>query len=154
MLKICLLYPGRTKTAFLQVGENEFQKRLRTFCELEIIITKEVKGKSTPEQIKEEAKFLSDKIPKQTYLIALDDKGREFSSEELAKFLENLSNQGYSHLTFVIGGPYGLAEDLKQKAQLKLSCSRFTFTHEMVRPILLEQLYRAFTINTGKKYHH
>ncbi|MDD4352101.1 MAG: 23S rRNA (pseudouridine(1915)-N(3))-methyltransferase RlmH [Candidatus Gracilibacteria bacterium] len=154
MLKITILQIGKTKTSYLTEGEEEFKKRLQAFCQLEVKVLKDVKSKSPPEQIEATGSAILENLPGNSYLIVLDERGQEFTSQVFAQKLNSLGSQGHSHLTFVIGGPYGLDQRVKAKANLLLACSKFTFTHEMVRMILLEQLYRAFTISTGKKYHY
>ena len=153
-LRVSILQIGKTKTDYLKEGEAEYQKRLSAFCKLEIKSLKEFKGKTPAEQIALEGAEILQNLPHNSYLIALDEHGESMNSKAFAKKLATLSTNGHSHLCFVIGGPYGLSPQFLSQAKLKLSCSEFTFTHEMVRLILLEQIYRAFTINTGKKYHY
>ncbi len=154
MLKITILEIGKTKTRFLAEGESEFQKRLQSFCQLDIKVLKDVKSVEAAAQIKLECRAILEQLPRNSFVIALDERGKQFNSGEFAQKLEDLATQGHSHLLFIIGGPYGLCQEVVDRADLRLSCSQFTFTHEMVRLILLEQIYRAFTINSGKKYHH
>ena len=154
MFKITILQIGKTKTPFLAAGEAEFMKRLQTFCQIEIKTLKDVKNLTPSKQISSECHIISKNINHSSYIIALDEKGTPFSSISFSQKLEDLGSRGHSQLTFIIGGPYGLCRHILEQADLRLSCSSFTFTHEMIRLILLEQIYRAFSITAGKKYHH
>jgi 23S rRNA (pseudouridine1915-N3)-methyltransferase len=155
-MKIKIIVVGKTKETFLQQGEKEFQQRLARYCQLEWIIVKEEKIVSNkPEQnIKlKEAERILNKISKGSLDIALDRTGEQLTSEELAEFLRQKMNEGYGQITFIIGGTLGLEEKILKSATKVLSLSQMTFTHEMTRLILLEQLYRAFTILKSEKYH-
>jgi 23S rRNA (pseudouridine1915-N3)-methyltransferase len=155
-MKIKIIIPGKTKEKFLQEGEKGFQKRLRRFCHLDWIIIKEEKisANKTGQIIRlKEAESIVKHITKGAYTIALDQTGDQVSSEELAEYLQQKMNEGVGELTFIIGGALGLDESILNAANKILSLSRMTFTHEMSRLILLEQLYRAFTILKGEKYH-
>ncbi len=155
-MKIKIVVPGKTKEKFLQIGEKDFQKRLSRFCYLDWIIIKEEKIRANKTgrviRLKEAEKILSH-ITKGAFIIALDQTGDQMSSEELAEFFQQRMNEGVSELTFVIGGVLGLDESILRAATKILSLSKLTFTHEISRLILLEQLYRAFTILKGEKYH-
>ena len=109
---------------------------------------------SIQDQKKQEASKIESLIDKQSRLILLDENGKTFSSRSFASFIKNEGLQGNSNLTFVIGGPYGFSEELKIKSHLQMSLSQMTFTHQMVRLIFSEQLYRAFSILKGEPYHH
>lgn len=137
-LSITILKIGKLKNEYLAL-ESEFVKRLKPFANLEIKTLKE-------------SALLSKNIPKNSFIIALDKDGKQFSSEEFAKIISKEKDFGSARLVFVIGGPYGL--DKAFPANLKLSFSRMTFTHQYAYIILLEQIYRAFTIIIGKNYHY
>ena len=92
-------------------------------------------------------------VPEGSYLFVLDVYGEELASEELAKKISDLALSGHSHLTFLIGGAFGLSQEVRNAADMRLSFSRLTFTHQMIRLLLVEQIYRAFKINRGEKYH-
>ena len=139
-MKIRLIQVGKTKDDYLQPGILEFQKRLNEFCDLDIIT------------LKDNEKVLKS-LKKEELVITLDEKGKELSSENFAKQLEKWKDQG-SHLCFIIGDAYGIADEVKEIASFSLSLSKMTFTHQMVRLFFLEQLYRGFSIIQGKKYHH
>ncbi|EKD47960.1 MAG: Ribosomal RNA large subunit methyltransferase H [uncultured bacterium] len=133
-----ILKVGKLKSEYIEI-ESEFVKRLRPFANLEIKTFKE-------------SALLSKSIPKDAFVIVLDTGGKQFSSEEFSKIISKEKDFGSGHIVFVIGGPYGLNEALP--SNLKLSFSRMTFTHQYAYIILLEQIYRAFTILIGKNYHH
>ncbi len=159
-MKIAILQLGKTKQSYFQEAEAEYLKRLRPFADVKVITLKETsapydQNDSTRNVAKQkEALDLLKHLPKDTYLVALDERGKTMSSVEFAGFLGKQKDFGGGNITFIIGGPFGLADQIVKKAQLKLSFSPMTFTHEMIRTILLEQIYRAFTILSGKKYHY
>ena len=130
---IKLIVVGKTKELFIKQGVNEYLKRLQRFTKLEYL----------------EVNNLSNLKLDNSFVVCLEIKGINYSSEELASFL----NKNINNITFIIGDEDGIPEDVKKKANLLLSLSRMTFTHEFTRLIFLEQLYRAFTINKGMKYH-
>ncbi len=156
-LAVILLMVGKTRSAFVQAGVAFYAKRLQPYHPLELVTVREEKpeGGLTPEQIKERegARILA-RLPKPGRVIALEPTGQEFTSEGLAQWLEHLAQAASTPLIFVIGGHLGLAAGVSQAAHYHLSLSRLTFTHEMSRLILLEQLYRAATIRAGHPYHN
>lgn len=150
---LCL---GKSKQGFINEGIVEYIKRISSYAKLQIIELPDVKlcGTNTIDQVKEkEAERIIKSILKTDFVIALDENGKELSSKKFADFLELGFNKS-RNFVFVIGGVYGLAPAVLKRSDLTLSFSRFTFTHQMIRFILLEQIYRAFTINKGKKYHY
>lgn len=155
-MKIKIIVVGKTKEQFLRLGEQEFQQRLARYCQLEKVVVKEEKIVSNKAEqtikLKEAERILS-QISKGNFIIALDRVGDQMSSDELAEFLQQKMNEGCGEMTFIIGGTLGLGETILKSAAKVLSLSKMTFTHEMSRLILLEQLYRAFTILKGTKYH-
>lgn len=159
-MKITIIQIGKTKQSYFQQSEAEYLKRLQPHAQLNIVTLKEAsapydQNESTRNLAKQkEALDLLKHLPKDTFLIALDEHGKTFSSQAFSQLiLKNRDFEG-ANITFIIGGPFGLADQIVKKAHLKLSFSPMTFTHEMIRTILLEQIYRAFTIITGKKYHY
>lgn len=156
MMHIRLMVVGKTREKFLQQGEQFFQDRLAPFCQVEWIIIKEEKGagsKSDDVIRQKEGARLLEQWPRRGCIVVLDPAGAQMSSEEFARFIQGKMNSGQSEITFVIGGALGLDEKVRLAATQQLSLSRMTFTHEMARLILLEQLYRSFTILKGSKYH-
>ena len=156
-MKLILLQVGKTKDRYVEEGISEFVKRLRAFCDLEIITLKESTGdKSRERHMKEEGETILEKLSKHTdyHKILLGIKGKNPSSEEFAAQIKHIRDFGPCKLLMVIGGPYGVSEDVINACDSVLSFGRMTFTHQMIRLMLLEQLYRAFAIITGKEYHY
>ena len=155
-MKIKLIVIGKTKSKFLIDGENEYQKRLRHYCKFSELILPDIKnaGKISKKELKEkEGNLILQSIKSNDYVILLDDKGLALSSTEFAEFIEKMVSST-NELVFVVGGAFGFSESVYKRANTKLSLSKMTFSHQMVRMIFKEQLYRAFTILKGEKYHH
>lgn len=143
---------GKLKEKYLRTGIENYLKRINTFGKLEIIELKEAKAKTRAEvQILESQALL--KTAKGSYIITLDEVGQQFSSKELSNKITKLENSSISQVSFLIGGAEGHSKELKEKANLLFSLSKLTFAHEMVRLILLEQIYRIETIRSGHPYH-
>jgi 23S rRNA (pseudouridine1915-N3)-methyltransferase len=156
-MKVKLIVVGKTKKSFLTEGEKEYQKRLRRYLDVELIELADVKNakKRSEEEIKrEESKAILSKITTSDYVELLDEQGKQYTSVKFAKHLEHHFVRGGQTLVFVVGGPYGFHEDVYQRANDKLSLSKLTFSHQMVRLFFIEQLYRAMTILKGEPYHH
>jgi 23S rRNA (pseudouridine1915-N3)-methyltransferase len=155
-MKIKLICIGKTANNYLKDGINEYIKRLQHYCNFETIEIPDVKKKNlTEEQLKiEEGKLILNKVSKNEYLILLDERGKLYNSKEFSENINKKGINGISAITFVIGGAYGFSEEVYKNANEKLALSKMTFTHQMVRLVFLEQLYRAFTIIKGEKYHH
>jgi len=156
-MNITILVIGKNKDEYISLAENEYLKRLSGFCSLTIknVPTPKYTKNQSIEKIKElEGKAVLGKLPEQCYIIALDEGGKEFTSRDFASHLNKLLVSQNKPLYFLIGGPYGFSQEIKNRADELLSLSQLTFTHQMVRIILLEQLYRGFTILKGKKYHY
>lgn len=155
-LKVKIIALGRIKEKFLKVGIDEFLKRLTSYANVEVIEISpiEIKDKNLTSKIleKEGEKILA-QIKPDSYVITLEIEGANFSSEKFAQKLEEISNQGYGEITFVIGSSCGLAKIISDKANLKLSLSKMTFLHQFARLLLIEQIYRAFKIQKGETYH-
>ena len=147
-MKINLITIGKLKEKFLVDGVNEYLKRIKIFSKIEV--------KEIPEcrTIDEEGKKLLAKVPQNSFLIVLDIAGVELTSEKFAEKISDLNLRGISEITFIIGGAFGLSEEVKNFADFRLSLSKMTFTHQMARLIIVEQIYRAFKINRGENYHH
>lgn len=141
---------------YLVEGEAEYLKRLRHYARVELRSVRSEKiteKRSAKEILCIEANRLMRKIPRGDMVVALNRRGKEYDSEELASKISEWQNRSTKGVVFLIGGPWGLADDVLNRSDLVLSLSKMTFTHEMVRLILLEQLYRSFTILRGEKYH-
>ena len=148
---------GRIKQGYLRAALEEFTRRINKYSSMEIIEVKEEKigSRVSPERIKEkEAERILSKLDPRAYTIVLDEKGKELSSLKLARLFEEVSRKGHRQMSFVVGGALGLSSRVKDQADFILALSRMTFTHEMIRLFLLEQIYRAFTIIRGEPYHN
>lgn len=156
MMKIKIVGVGSIKEKFLKDAISEYLKRLTRFAKIEIIEVDETKiqNKSEEQVKKEEGERLLKRIGQDEFVFLLDLKGELISSEVLAQKINDLINKGISPLTFVIGGTLGLSEEVRKRANIKLSISKMTFTHQMCRMIILEQIYRAFKIINNEEYHH
>jgi len=156
-MKITVLCIGKTNDKYLLVGMDEFRKRLRHFVKVDWIELPAVTNRKGPSKIElldwEETMF-NKQIQSSDYLLLLDEKGETYSSVEFSNRLRKIMNAGVSNLVFLIGGPYGFSEGLLKQSNGKVSLSKMTFTHQMVRLFFLEQLYRGFTILKNMPYHH
>ena len=156
-MKIKLILVGKTNAKYLLEGEREYENRLNHYTKFEEIIIPDVKqsGKSSENELKKkESQMILGKLENSDHVILLDDKGKSYSSLHFSEFLQQKLNSGLKSLVFVIGGAYGFSDELYQRAYSKLSLSKMTFSHQMVRLIFKEQLYRGLSILKGEKYHH
>lgn len=156
-MKIKLLAIGKTDDKNLIKLIDEYQNRLQHYIKFELEIIpdiKNVKKFSENQQKEKEGELILNKIENTDQLILLDDKGKQHSSIEFSAYLQKKMNSGLKQLVFVVGGPYGFSEAVYQKAQGKISLSKMTFSHQMIRLFFIEQLYRGFTILKGEPYHH
>ncbi len=159
MQKVTVLCVGKLKESFYEQAVKEYEKRLSRCCKLEIIELPEQRLPDAPspaeiaQALQREAALIGQKLPKSGALIALCIEGQEMSSEALSRRIQQFAARGAAQLTFLIGSSFGLDEDLKRKADLRLSMSPMTFPHHLARVMLLEQLYRAYQIEAGTKYH-
>ena len=158
-MKIRIVAVGKLKEKYLREGVAEYEKRLAPFASVELLETREEYMAENPSEaqrqqtLAKEGERLLRLVPERSFLIVLDVKGKLLSSEALAKELAARALQGQSDLTFLIGGAFGLSPAVRERADLRISFSPMTFTHQMVRLLLYEQIYRAFKINRGEKYH-
>ena len=159
MIKIRIICIGTLKEKFFKDAFNEYHKRLSAFCKFEIIELDEFKLKNNPSQtevqkgLEQESFKIFSKIPNNSYVIALCIEGAESSSQKLARHIENIAVNKVGDITFVIGSSYGLSQKIKEHADFLLSMSQMTFPHQLARIMLCEQIYRAFQIISGGKYH-
>lgn len=147
-MKITLVTIGKLKERFLIDGVAEYLKRIKIFAKIEI---REIAECRT---VEEEGEKLLAHVPKDSFLIVLDVAGVELTSEGLAEKISALNLRGISDITFLIGGAFGLSDTVRQAAHFRLSLSQMTFTHQMARLIIVEQIYRAFKIIRGEPYHY
>jgi 23S rRNA (pseudouridine1915-N3)-methyltransferase len=148
---------GKTRERFIHEGITKYLRYLNPYVEIEIKDLKEEKIhdlKDAPLIRKKEAERILKAIPKNVYIAALDEHGQAFTSHEFATVINGMLESGVKEIAFVIGGAMGLDESILEKANKNIALSRWTMTHEMARLVLLEQLYRAFTIIKGKTYHY
>lgn len=156
-MKVMLLCVGRTKEPFIKEGIAKYLRFLRSYGAIELRELKEEKVhdlKEAPVVRQREAEKILKALPPSAVVVALDERGQEFTSHEFASFLNGSQEQGVRELVFIIGGALGLDESVTDRANRVIALSRWTLTHEMARLVFLEQVYRAFTIITGKTYHY
>lgn len=159
MINLTLITLGKLKEAYLRDAVDEYKKRLSAFCKINIIELTPEKLSDNPSQkeidkaLDTEAKAIINKIPQDAFIVTMCIEGKQFSSEELSKKLEDAAISGKSTGVFIIGSSCGLSEEVKSKSHLRLSMSKMTFPHQLARVMLLEQLYRASQISLGTKYH-
>ncbi len=156
-MKIKLIAIGKTDNKELLRMLESYQKRLSHYIKFEFKIIpdiKKVKNLSEDQQKEKEGLLILKELVPTDQLVLLDEKGHEFRSIEFSRFLQKKMNSGIKQLVFVIGGPYGFSKSVYQKAQGKVSLSKMTFSHQMIRLFMVEQLYRAFTILKNEPYHH
>ena len=149
-MKITLITVGKIKEKYLRDAIGEYSKRLGGYCKLEII---EVADEKTPDHAGEGAERILKYIEEDAYIMTLEISGKQLSSEELAARIEQLGVQGRGHLIFIIGGSIGLGKEVLGRSDFALSFSKMTFPHQLMRVILLEQIYRSFRIIHGAPYH-
>ncbi|MDY3973535.1 MAG: 23S rRNA (pseudouridine(1915)-N(3))-methyltransferase RlmH [Veillonella caviae] len=157
-MKFTIITIGKLKTAYLRDGVAEFVKRLGPYGGATIVELNESKQSSQDASqraaiVEEEGQRVLKQIANKGFVVLLDVKGKSLSSEELAAKIQRLEVEGTSEMTFVLGGAFGVSKELRQRADLALSFSPMTFTHQMVRLLLVEQLYRACKINRNEPYH-
>ena len=159
MQKVTILCVGKLKEKFYADAVSEYSKRLSRFCKLDIVELNEERlpEDPSPAQIEaalsREADAIRAKLPPAAMAVALCVEGKQRSSEELAPLMADSASRGVSHLVFLIGGSFGLHPSIKELAAVRLSMSPMTFPHHLARVMLLEQIYRAYQINAGTKYH-
>ncbi len=155
-MKIKIIALGKIKEKFLKEGIDEFLKRLTPYASIEIIEIPAIEIKDenlTNKVLEEEGQKILSHVKPQSFLITMEIKGKMFSSEEFAKKIEELTNNGTSEIIFVIGSSCGISPIVSERANLKMSMSKMTFLHQFARLILVEQIYRAFKIIKGETYH-
>lgn len=158
-MKITVITVGRLKEKFYREAAAEYEKRLGRYCKLEIL---QVEDEKTPDKaakaeedliLRREADRIIKLLREDAFVVTLEIEGRMYASEEFAREIERRQTAGISHMQFVIGGSLGLHEEVRKKADLAVSFSKMTFPHQLMRVVLLEQLYRAYRIIHGEPYH-
>jgi len=156
-VKILLLTIGNTDKKFMREGVAEYVKRLSFYIPFEMKVIPDIKNRSSLSeelQKEKEGQLILNQVSSGDFMILLDEHGTEFSSVEFSKWIEKKMIAGMRQVVFVIGGPYGFSETVFQRADTKIALSKLTFSHQMVRMIFVEQLYRAMTIIKNEPYHH
>jgi 23S rRNA (pseudouridine1915-N3)-methyltransferase len=153
-MKHQLLFLGKIKDRFIEEGVGEYGSRLQHYTSLSITILKEKgKGRSKLLTTEEQGKLLLQAVPAGATIVVLDSKGKQFSSEAFSRKIDQWEMQGVKQICYLIGGPDGHGGEVLAAADLLVSLSKMTFTHDMARLLLVEQLYRAYTIKAGEQYH-
>lgn len=156
-MKITLVVVGKTDKKYFSEAIAEYEKRLSHYIRFEVKTIPDIKStKAMTQQVQmqKEGELILNAVRGSTEVILLDDKGKEFKSVEFSKFLDKKIVSGQKDISFVIGGPYGFSSEVKAFASSELSLSKLTFSHQLVRLVFMEQLYRAMTIIKGEPYHH
>ncbi|MHB8121495.1 MAG: 23S rRNA (pseudouridine(1915)-N(3))-methyltransferase RlmH [Desulfuromonadaceae bacterium] len=152
-MKIKILWVGKSRDPWVKDAIDEYAGRIRRYSPLELVDIRDEKGAAAEDMRRRECERLEKQIPPGATLILLDERGELMDSPGLASFVGKQRDSGVGELVFAIGGAYGFSEEFRRRGKL-LSLSKMTFTHQMVRAFLLEQIYRAFTILNGEPYHH
>ncbi len=156
-MNITLLSIGKTNFDFVKQGIELYAKRLKRYTKFTITELPDVKAAKnfSPEELKQkESKIFLKKIKDDDFVVLLDENGKEYTSRQFAGFIEKHQLQSTRHLVFIIGGAYGFSADMYQRANFKLALSAMTFSHQIIRLIFMEQIYRAYTIVNGEPYHN
>ena len=156
-MKITLLVVGRTTERYFTEAIDEYKNRLKHYIPFDLEVIPELKNTknlSETQQKEKEGELILKQIQPGDNLVLLDERGKEYSSIKFAQFIEKKTHSVSRRLVFVVGGPYGFSEKVYDTAQEKLSISKMTFSHQMIRMIFLEQIYRAMTILNNEPYHH
>jgi 23S rRNA (pseudouridine1915-N3)-methyltransferase len=153
-LRLRILWVGKTQQEWVREGIGEYAARIRRYAPLEIIEVKEEKGAVSETMRSRECDRLKKSLPKNAKVLLLDEKGETMNSPRFASFISGCRDAATSEIAFVIGGAFGFTEGFRTEADKVISLSAMTFTHQMVRIFLLEQIYRGFTILNGEPYHH
>jgi 23S rRNA (pseudouridine1915-N3)-methyltransferase len=156
-MKISLLAIGKTDSKEIAELAANYIKRIKHFVPFELIVLPDVKNRNSlsfDEQKRKEAEIFLKAIPKEAVVALLDEKGKNFSSKEFAGYLQKKLNSGQKNICFLIGGPYGFHESIYKKQAESVSLSKMTFSHQLIRAIFLEQVYRGLSILNNLPYHH
>lgn len=159
MMNVQLIVLGKLKEKYMKDFSAEYEKRLSAFCKLTVTEIEPVRLSDSPSEkeienaLKKEADLIKGKILQNAFVFSMCIEGKELSSEELSRKIENIGVSGQNNIVFIIGSSFGLSEEIKAKSDIRLSMSPMTFPHKLSRIMLLEQIYRAFSISHGSKYH-
>lgn len=159
MINIQLIVLGKLKEKYMKDFAFEYEKRLSGYCKLTVTELEPVKLSDNPSKqeiknaLNKETQMIKGKIPKNSYVFSMCIEGKQMSSEELSKKLEDIALTGKNNITFIIGSSFGLSDEIKQMSDYKFSMSKMTFPHKLARIMLTEQIYRAMSITNNGKYH-
>lgn len=156
-MNIILTVIGKTDNSFVAEGYEEYFKRIKRYLKFEFKVIRDIKNSGNLDenvQKKMEGEKILEGITSSDIIVLLDENGKEFSSREFAGFISKQMNASVKNLVFIVGGPYGFSEEVYHRANYKISLSRMTFSHQLIRLIFAEQLYRAFAIINNEPYHH
>ncbi len=153
-MKVQFFFVGKTSVKYLEEGIQIYSKRLTHYLPVEIVVIPSATTGNNKEVVKRESEVILEKISAKDFVILLDEKGAQYTSVQLADFMNSLMVRGLPKIIFIVGGAFGVSEQVSQRANLTLAFSRFTFTHQMVRLFLFEQIYRAMTIIKNEPYHN
>ena len=156
-MKLTLLWVGKTTTTYCAEATNEYVSRLKFYLPLEVVTSpdlKQTKALTQAQQRDKEGELILKSLDSSDFVVLLDDKGRQFTSVEFAHWIDQRQHASVKRLVFVIGGAYGFSQAVYDRANSLISISKMTFSHQIIRPIFAEQLYRAMTILKGEPYHH
>jgi len=156
-MKVKLLLTGKTNSEYLKSGIDDYVQRLKHYLPFEMVVIPELKNNkkmSEDQQKTKEGELILAQISPPDFVVLLDENGKEFSSVGFSNFVSKKMVSGLKSMIFVVGGPYGFSDEIYKRSEMKISLSKMTFSHQMVRLIFVEQLYRAMTILKGEPYHH
>lgn len=156
-MNIKLITVGKTDATYVKEGIGVYEKRIKRYINFDIQVIpdlKKSKKRSNEVQKDQEGELILNAVQAGDFLVLLDEKGKELKSTQFSDYIQKRMNTGIKQLIFVIGGPYGFSDDVKKRSDFKISLSQMTFSHQLVRILFAEQLYRAFTILKGEPYHH
>ena len=152
-MKIVLLVTGKTDAGYWKDAIDDYSERLKHYIPFEIEVIN-VRNKTVSQQKEQEGHLIIKSLQTGDDCILLDERGKEYTSKQLASYLEKKIQSAFKRLVFIIGGPYGFSNEVYERVPERLSLSKMTFSHQMIRPVFVEQLYRAMTILRGEAYHH
>lgn len=156
-MEICILSVGKISASWIKQGIDQYESRILKYIKFTQWVIPDIKSsKSLSKEIikEEEGKLLLNNITSSDFVVIMDEKGIELTSRSFSEWIQKQMNSGRKRLVFVIGGPYGFSNEIYKRADYKIALSKFTFTHEMAKLILTEQIYRGMTILKGEPYHH
>lgn len=156
-MKLKIIFVGKTEADYLNTACNIFENRVKNYLPLETIVIpalKNTKSLNTEQQKEKEGKLIISKLDSSDFVVLLDENGKEYTSMQWANYFQSKMNSGIKTLCLIVGGPYGFSKEVYEKYNQKIALSKMTFSHQMIRLLLLEQCYRAMSILKNEPYHH